>query len=232
MTQFTEILVVDDEPRIRRFVRVNLDLEGYDIVEAEDGISAVRILEQQAFQLIVLDIGLPGELDGFKVLERVRQMSEVPVIMLTARSAEDDKVRAFEMGADDYLTKPFGSRELIARVKAVMRRSAPIREDEPLSVLRVGALTINLSARQVYVKDQLVRLSRTEFNLLVELARYPNRVLTHSQLLALVWGPEYRDDIEVLRATIWRLRQRIEVDSRRPQYILSEPGVGYVLMSD
>jgi len=181
--------------------------------------------------LVVLDIGLPGELDGFQVLERIRQFSDVPVIMLTARSAEDDKVRAFEMGADDYLTKPFGSRELSARVKAVMRR-ATTRDDESLSVLRVGKVKIELASRQVYIRGELVRLSRTEFNLLVELARYPNRVLTHSQLLAQVWGAEYRGDVEVLRATVWRLRQRIEIDSRRPEYILSEPGVGYVLVGD
>lgn len=231
MTSRPEILIVDDEPRIRRFLRINLDLDGYAIVDAEDGESALQLFEQHSLQLIVLDIGLPGDLDGFQVLERIRQTSDVPVIMLTARSAEDDKVRAFELGADDYLTKPFGSRELTARVKAVMRRASG-RSEEPHPILRVGDLQIDLAARQVQVAGNAVRLSRTEFNLLAEMARYPNRVLTHSQLLTQVWGNEYRDDVEILRATIWRLRQRVEPDSRHPRYILSEPGVGYSLVGE
>ncbi len=231
MTARPEILVVDDEARIRRFLRANLDLAGYVTIEAEDGVSALRLIEQHALQLVVLDIGLPGDLDGFRVLERIRQTSDTPVIMLTARTGEDDKVRAFELGADDYLTKPFGSRELAARVKAVMRRSSR-RGEEPASMITVGELKIELASRQVSVGDQPVRLSRTEFNLLVELARYPNRVLTHSQLLTQVWGNEYRDDVEILRATIWRLRQRIEADAKAPRYIVSEPGVGYTLAGE
>lgn len=231
MTARPEILVVDDEARIRRFLRANLDLAGYVTIEAEDGVSALRLIEQHALQLVVLDIGLPGDLDGFRVLERIRQTSDTPVIMLTARTGEDDKVRAFELGADDYLTKPFGSRELAARVKAVMRRSSR-RGEEPASMITVGELKIEFASRQVSVGDQPVRLSRTEFNLLVELARYPNRVLTHSQLLTQVWGNEYRDDVEILRATIWRLRQRIEVDAKSPRYIVSEPGVGYTLAGE
>ena len=231
MTVRPEILVVDDEPRIRRFLRTNLDLAGYVTIEAEDGLGALHLFEQHALQLVVLDIGLPGGLDGFQVLERIRQISDTPVIMLTARTAEDDKVRAFEMGADDYLTKPFGSRELSARVKAVMRRSSR-KGDEPQSMIRVGDLKIDLASRQVAVADRPIKLSRTEFNLLVELARYPNRVLTHGQLLTQVWGNEYRDDVEILRATIWRLRQRIEPDARAPKYIMSEPGVGYSLAGE
>jgi two-component system KDP operon response regulator KdpE len=231
MTIRPEILVVDDEARIRRFLRTNLDLSGYVTIEAEDGASALRLFEQHALQLVILDIGLPGGLDGFQVLERIRQTSDTPVIMLTARTGEDDKVHAFEMGADDYLTKPFGSRELAARVKAVMRRSSR-KGEEPQSMITVGDLKIDLAARQVTVGDQPVRLSRTEFNLLVELARYPNRVLTHGQLLTQVWGNEYRDDVEILRATIWRLRQRIELDAKAPRHIISEPGVGYSLAGD
>ncbi len=231
MTVRPEILIVDDEPRIRRFLRTNLDLAGYATLEAEDGPTALRLFEEHALQLVVLDIGLPGDLDGFQVLERIRQSGDTPVIMLTARTAEDDKVRAFELGADDYLTKPFGSRELTARVKAVVRRSAH-RGEEPQSLISVGDLKIDLASRQVSVGGQPARLSRTEFNLLVELARYPNRVLTHSQLLSQVWGNEYRDDVEILRATIWRLRQRIEPDARAPRYIVSEPGVGYSLAGE
>jgi len=231
MTLRPEILVVEDEPRIRRFLHTNLELSGYTTIEAEDGPSALRMFEQYALQLVVLDIGLPGDLDGFQILERIRQISDTPVIMLTARNTEDDKVRAFELGADDYLTKPFGSRELGARVKAVMRRSSR-KGDEPTSIIRVGDLQIDLASRQVSVSENPARLSRTEFNLLVELARYPNRVLTHTQLLTQVWGAEYRDDVEILRATIWRLRQRIEPDARSPRYILSEPGVGYSLAGE
>ncbi|HEY4688390.1 MAG TPA: response regulator transcription factor [Anaerolineae bacterium] len=231
MSARLEILVVDDEPRIRRFLRTNLDLAGYTAIEAEDGLTALRLFEEHALQLVVLDIGLPGEMDGFQVLERIRQISDTPVIMLTARTAEDDKVHAFELGADDYLTKPFGSRELSARVKAVMRRSSR-KGEEPQSIMRVTDLVIDLAARQVTIGEQPVKLSRTEFNLLVELARYPNRVLTHGQLLTQVWGNEYRDDVEILRATIWRLRQRIEPDARVPKYIISEPGVGYSLVGE
>ena len=231
MTPRPEILVVDDEARIRRFLHTNLDLAGYVAIEAEDGPSALKLFEQHSLQLVILDIGLPGDLDGFRVLERIRQISDTPVIMLTARTGEDDKVRAFELGADDYLTKPFGSRELAARVKAVMRRSSR-KGEEPQSMITVNDLKIDLALRQVTVGDVPVRLSRTEFNLLVELARYPNRVLTHGQLLTQVWGPEYRDDVEILRATIWRLRQRIEVDAKAPRHIVSEPGVGYSLAGD
>lgn len=231
MSTRPEILVVDDEPRIRRFLNTNLELAGYATIEAEDGPSALRLFEQYGLQLVILDIGLPGGLDGFQVLERIRQLSDTPVIMLTARNTEDDKVRAFELGADDYLTKPFGSRELSARVKAVMRRASG-KSEEPQSMIRVGDLKIDLAARQVTVADAPVRLSRTEFNLLVELARYPNRVLTHSQLLSQVWGSEYRDDVEILRATIWRLRQRVEPDAKSPRFIMSEPGVGYSLVGD
>ena len=231
MTVRPQILVVDDEPRIRRFLSTNLDLAGYATIEAEDGPSALRLFEEHALQLIVLDIGLPGDLDGFQVLERIRQASDTPVIMLTARTAEDDKVRAFELGADDYLTKPFGSRELAARVKAVVRRASH-RGEGPQSMISVGDLMIDLASRQVSVGGKPARLSRTEFNLLAELARYPNRVLTHGQLLSQVWGNEYRDDVEILRATIWRLRQRIEPDARSPRYIVSEPGVGYSLAGE
>ena len=231
MTARPEILVVDDEPRIRRFLRTNLELAGYVVVDAEDGVSALHLFEQHALQLVILDIGLPGDLDGFRVLERIRQTDDTPVIMLTARTAEDDKVRAFELGADDYLTKPFGSRELAARVKAVVRRSSR-KGDEPQSMLSVGDLKLDLASRQVSVGDRPVRLSRTEFNLLAELARYPSRVLTHGQLLTQVWGNEYRDDVEILRATIWRLRQRVEPDASSPRYILSEPGVGYLLAGE
>jgi two-component system KDP operon response regulator KdpE len=231
MSARPEILVVDDEPRIRRFLRTNLDLNGYTAVEAEDGIAALRLFEEHRPQLVVLDIGLPGDFDGFQVLERIRQTGDTPVIMLTARTGEDDKVRAFELGADDYLTKPFGSRELTARVKAVMRRSSR-KGEEPQAMITVAGLKIDLASRQVTVSDRPVKLSRTEFNLLVELARYPNRVLTHSQLLSQVWGNEYRDDVEILRATIWRLRQRIEPDARAPRYIMSEAGVGYSLAGE
>lgn len=231
MSARPEILVVDDEPRIRRFLNINLDLNGFDTFEAEDGLSALRLFEMHGFKLVVLDIGLPGDFDGFQVLERIRQTSDTPVIMLTARNTEDDKVRAFELGADDYLTKPFGSRELMARVKAVMRRALH-KGEELQSMICVGDLKIDLATRQVTLGERPVRLSRTEFNLLAELARYPNRVLTHSQLLSQVWGSEYRDDVEILRATIWRLRQRIEPDSREPRYILSEAGIGYSLAGD
>jgi len=179
--------------------------------------------------MVLLDLGLPG-LNGFDVLARLRQVSDVPVIIVTAWEEEDNKVRGLEMGADDYLTKPFGRRELLARIQAVLRRyhSAPRPADA--GVFESGQLRVDLGMRRVTVAGNEAHLTPTEYGLLVEFISHPGRVLLHSYLLSTVWGPEYRDDVTILRASIYRLRQKIEADPAHPQIIRSEPGVGYLLI--
>ena len=221
------ILAVDDEPRLLRFLRTNLQLAGYHLLTAENGPDALEIVETQQPDLMLLDLGLPG-MDGFTVLERVRAFSQVPIIILTARDGEEDKVRGLEMGADDYLTKPFGSRELQARIAAVLRRAHPLTPT-PADSYRNGDLFIDFSSRRVCVRGKEVHLTRTEYRLLSLMVQHPNRPLTHEFLLAHVWGPEYHEDVHVLRACVWRMRQKLEPDPDAPAYILNEPGIGYRL---
>ena len=202
--------------------------DGYHILEAENGVAALQLWQQREPHLMILDIVMP-ELDGLQVLERVRQAGNTPVIMLTRKQAEDDKVRAFELGADDYLTKPFSHRELSGRVKAILRRLRPAVTAEPATLL-IGDLHLDLATHQVWVGERPVTLSRTEFNLLLELARSPGQVLSDRQLLARVWGPEYRDgDPELLRVLIYRLRQKLEAEPDDPRWIRRRHGLGYWL---
>jgi two-component system KDP operon response regulator KdpE len=221
------ILAVDDEPRLLHFLRTNLQLAGYRVVTAEDGARALHQVEAHMPDLMLLDLAMPG-MDGFSVLGQVRRFSELPVIILTALDSEDDKVRGLEMGADDYLTKPFGSRELQARIAAVLRRARPVAKLR-LGTYKNGELFIDFASRRVQVEGTCVHLTPMEYRLLTEFAQHPNHVLTHGRLLSHVWGPEYREDVYVLRATIWRLRQKIEPDPSQPRFIVSEPGVGYRL---
>jgi two-component system KDP operon response regulator KdpE len=209
-------------------VRRVLQAEGFSVREAQDGAAALRLCDQSQPDVIILDISLP-ELNGFQILERIRLAGDTPVIMLTSKRAEDDKVRAFGLGADDYLTKPFSSRELTARVKAVLRRTHSTAQDRAPSMLVVGDIQIDLAEHKVLVGQRPVALSRTEFSVLAELARSAGRVVTHQQLLTWVWGPEYRDEEHVLRTVIYRLRLKIEPDQDRPRYILRQPDVGYWL---
>ncbi len=223
------ILTVEDESRISRYLRSTLQMAGYDVLVANDGVQALEQIQSHRFNLILLDLGLP-HMHGFEVLERIRRQSDVPVIVLTALDTEDDKVKALMMGADDYLPKPFGARELQARIVAVLRRAHPVdaapkRETSYTN----GDLHIDLLARNVTVNGQLVHLTPTEYRLLVTLSENTNRVLTHDYLLSNVWGVEYSDDVHILRATIWRLRQKIEQDPANPIYVMNEPGVGYRL---
>lgn len=220
------ILVVDDEPRMIRFIRMNLELEGYSVFEAADGVKALQQVRDALPDLVILDVMMP-ELDGFETLRALREFSSIPVIMLTARGEEDDRVRGLELGADDYVAKPFSPRELVSRVKAVLRRAespAPI-EKGPLRI--DDRLQIDFDRREVFVEDKLVKLRPTEFRLLYHLVSNAGWVVPHDQLLAKVWGYEYRDETHYLRLYINYLRQKIEADPAHPKHILTERGVGY-----
>ena len=223
------ILVVDDDQRMRRLLRLNLEKEGYRVAAAEDGPMGLEIAELDPPDLILLDVMMPG-MDGFTVLQRLREFSDVPVILLTAKGEEQDKVRGLDLGADDYLTKPFGPAELLARVRANLRRRQP-GEVTP-TTLTVDDLTINMARRRVKRGDQEIRLTPTEYKLLYELASNAGKVLLHSDLLARVWGPEYRDEVDYLWTYVRYLRNKIEPDPAHPRYILSEPGVGYMLAAE
>lgn len=220
------ILVVDDEPRMTRFIRMNLELEGYQVIEAHDGLEALDKARVNLPDLIILDVMMP-KLDGFETLEMLREVSSVPVIMLTVRADEEDKVRGLELGADDYVTKPFGAREFVSRVKAVLRRTQrPVTPAE--AVLHVDdRLGVDFNSREVVVEGQRIKLRPTEFRLLYHLVENAGWVVPYETLLAKVWGHEYRDEIQYLRLYITYLRQKIEPDPSSPRYILTERGVGY-----
>jgi DNA-binding response OmpR family regulator len=221
-----KILVVDDEARILRLVRSNLEPQGYKVLTAMDGESALTAAEMNDPDLIILDLMLP-RLDGFEVCRRLREFSTVPIIVLTAKGEEVDKVKGLELGADDYLTKPFGVPELLARIKAVLRRThvTPTQKLEP--VFSLNGFSVNFAQRRVSANGRDVKLSPTEYKLLYELVTNAGRVVLHQDLLARVWGREYRDETEYLRVYIRYLRQKIEEDSSKPKLILTEPGVGY-----
>jgi two-component system KDP operon response regulator KdpE len=220
------ILVVDDEPRMIHFIRLNLEHDGFDVVEAPSGTQALAQLRDRLPDLVLLDVMMP-DLDGFETLRMLREISSVPVIMLTAKGDEDDRVRGLELGADDYVTKPFSPRELVSRVRAVLRRtetpSAGVHE--PIHV--DDRLTIDFDRREVRVEGRLVRLRPTEYRLLYHLVQNAGWVVPHDQLLAKVWGYEYRGETHYLRLYINYLRQKLELDPAHPSYILTERGVGY-----
>jgi two-component system KDP operon response regulator KdpE len=224
------VLVVDDEPRLVRLVHEILSAVGYEVLSAQDGPEALEILAIEQPEIILLDIMLPGEMDGYDVCRRIREFSAVPIIMLTAKAREVDMLHGFDVGADDYLTKPFSAKELIARVKAVLRRTAQSGQETLITAdMRCGDLTISFARRRVNVGDEEIALTPTEFRLLQQLALNANRVVLHEQLLTGVWGPQYRDDIDYLRAYVSHLRRKIEEDPSEPRHILTTPGVGYML---
>jgi two-component system KDP operon response regulator KdpE len=223
------ILVVDDDHRMRRLLRLNLEQADYRVTTAEDGPAALDLVALDPPDLVLLDIMMPG-IDGFTSLGQLREFSDVPVILLTAKGEERDKVRGLDLGADDYLTKPFGPAEMLARVRAVLRRRQP-SADAP-AILSVGDLTINLARRRVIRAEEEIRLTPTEYKLLYELATNRGRVMLHADLLSRVWGPEYRDEVDYLWTYVRYLRNKIEPDPARPRYILSEPGVGYLFAAE
>ncbi len=220
------VLVVDDEPQIRRFLRVSLVAQGYHIAEADTGEEALAKAATERPDLVVLDLGLP-DVDGQEVIRRLREWSAVPIIVLSVRERESEKVRALDNGADDYITKPFGMDELMARIRAALRHRVQAEAGEP--VFRSGDLTVDLGKRVVSVGDREIKLTPKEYDLLRVLVTYAGRVVTHQQLLRAVWGPGYATEAQYLRVYIAQLRDKIEADPAQPQHILTEPGVGYRL---
>ena len=219
------VLIVDDEPETVKYVSTNLRVRGYDVLTAEDGRTALKEFGESLVDLIILDIMMPGA-DGFEVCQAVRRESDVPIIMLSARGQEGDIVRALDLGADDYLTKPFGVAELLARVRAALRRTTQTGV-APRPSLVLEGLEIDFATQHLMVLGREVRLTPTEYRLLAHLAINAGRVLTHRALLQAVWGPEYGEETEYLWAYIRRLRRKIEPEPGNPRYILTLPGVGY-----
>lgn len=220
------VLVVDDERRMVGFIRLNLEQDGFEVIEAYNGSEALERLRDSLPDLILLDVMMP-DIDGFEVLRTIREISQVPVIMLTAKGEEDDKVRGLEWGADDYITKPFSPRELVSRVKAVLRRGSSFDEEDEGIIEVDDRLRIDFGRREVWVENELVKLRPTEYRLLYHLVQNAGWVLTHDQILTKVWGYEYRDEPHYVRLYINYLRKKIENDPSNPEYILTERGVGY-----
>jgi two-component system, OmpR family, KDP operon response regulator KdpE len=219
------ILVVDNEPQIRRVMRTTLIPEGFEVDDAKSGDEALEHIRSGKYDLVLLDINMPG-MSGFDTCRAIRDLSDMPIIMLTVHDAEKDKVEALDAGADDYITKPFGMPELLARVRAVLRRRSPILG---LSHIHLGQMDIDFETRQVRGPHGQVHLTAKEFDLLSYLASHPNKVIGHRELLRAVWGPEYGDETEYLRVFVNRLRKKIEQKPTSPKHLLTEPWVGYRL---
>ena len=225
----TIVLVADDEAPMRKYVASNLKVRGYDVVQAADGVEALKLASEHPLDLVLLDVGMPGP-DGTQVLQALRQESQIPVIMLSGRAREQDKVRALDMGADDYLTKPFGVDELLARVRATLRRNGSVLESS-LPTYRYADLQVDFSARRVRVEGRDVSLTPKQYDVLAYLARNAGKVLTHRQILQVVWGGQYAEEVDYVWTYVRRIRRRIEPDPAAPRFVLTEPGVGYRMPS-
>lgn len=220
------ILVVDDEERIVRMIRLNLEHDGFTVIEANNGMQAINQIREKLPNLVILDVMMPG-IDGYETLSLIRETSQVPVIMLTAKSEEEDRIYGLELGADDYITKPFSPRELVSRIKAVLRRTENRSPDEE-DVIRVDdRLTLDFGKREIWLDGELVKLRPTEYRLLYHLVKNAGWVMTYDQILAKVWGYEYREETHYVRLYVNYLRQKLEKDPANPKYILTERGVGY-----
>jgi len=222
------ILIADDEPRYVRLMEANLMTEGYTVYKAFDGQQAVNLTAENRPDLVLLDIMMPI-LDGFTACQRIREFSTVPIIMVTAKGEEQDRVRGLDFGADDYIVKPFSANELLARVRAVLRRADRTSQDIRQAVFNHGNLRIDLARAEVFLNDRMVYLSATEYRILLQLAQNVGRVLPSEQLLRDVWGDEYVEDKEILWVSVSRLRQKLEEDPRNPKHIVTRSGVGYIL---
>jgi len=220
------ILVVDDEKPLREFVARNLSVRGYDVTKAANGIEALAIFQTKPLDLIILDLMMP-HMDGLELTQRIRRTSTVPIIVLSALDEEQDKVTALDLGADDYLTKPFGVDELLARVRGLLRRARWQRDETPPTSLRVGDIEMQVEQGIVTVKGQPVKLTRTEFDLLHYFMQNVGKVLSHRRILQQVWGPEYGSEVEYLRVYVARLRRKVEEDPSNPRHIITEHGIGY-----
>jgi two-component system KDP operon response regulator KdpE len=226
VTSTPKILIIDDEPAIRRFLKSSLIAHGFEIVEAETGRAGLAALVRGGFDLVVVDLGLP-DIDGHELVRTIRQQSPVPIIVLSVRDDETGKVAALDGGADDYVTKPFGIDEFMARVRAALRHR--LQQQGQTANLRVGDLVIDVLGREVKMRGESIKLSRREFDLLVYLAEHAGKVVTHQQALNHVWGPGHAEYIEYLRVYVRQLRQKMESDPQHPKVILTIPGVGYRL---
>ena len=221
---FGRVLIVDDEPQIRRVLRSTLTARGYEVQDVRTGEDALESIRESRFDLVLLDVNMPG-MSGLAACREIRSGSEVAIIMLTVSDSEEDKVAALDAGADDYVTKPFGTPELLARIRAALRRlpTSPERDQ----AVQVGDLEINLMLRRVVAKDHEIRLTPKEFDLLHYLVVNPNVPIPHARLLQAVWGPDYGDQVQYLRVFVNQLRKKIEPDPSHPRYILTEPWIGY-----
>ena len=221
------VLVIDDEPQIRKLLKVSLGAHGYDVHESMSGMDSVVQAADIKPDLVILDLGLP-DIDGKEVVRRLREWSDVPILILTARDQEKEKIDALDAGADDYITKPFSMGELLARMRVSVRRSAHAGEDP---VIQCGDLSIDLAQRRIMVDAQEIKLTPTEYDIMKILAQNAGKVLTHRQLLKAVWGDTYSDDTHYIRVYIGQLRRKIEPNPTQPRYIVTESGVGYRLMT-
>jgi len=225
MPKKPKILVADDEPKILMFIRANLEARGYEVHLAQDGVEAVEVAGIEAPDVVVLDVNMP-RMDGIEACRRIRQWSSVPIIMLSIRGDEKDKVRALDEGADDYVTKPFGIEELLARIRVSLRRTTATSAPET-PTFTCGDLEVDFAGRVVRRRGQVIKMTPTEYELLVYLVSNVGKVLTHRQILHNVWGPEYGEESEYVRVFMRQLRSKIEEDPSNPQYIVTEPRVGY-----
>lgn len=222
----TKILAVDDELLYRQLIKVNLLPERYEIITAENGEEAIELTVNEQPDLLIMDVTMPV-LDGFSALERIRQFSDVPIIMLTGRGEEENRIRGFQLGADDYVLKPFSIAELLARVNAVLRRAKTKPKEIQQRYFEHGTLRIDFARAEVFKEKKIINLSATEYKVLSQFAKNPDRVLSAEDLLTAVWGEGYKHDKEILWVTLARLRQKLEDDPRKPEHIITQPGIGY-----
>ena len=222
------ILVVDDEARYQRLLDANLRTDGYDVVTASNGVEAIEVFSSQPIDLILLDVMMP-EMDGFDTCQRVREYSNVPIIMLTAKGDEKDRVRGLDLGADDYLTKPFSATELLARVRAVLRRADVSTESNQTRYFTHGDIRIDFARAEVWRENEPISLSATEYRLLLQFVHNVGKIISAEELLASIWGPEYRKEKEILWVSIARLRQKLEIEPHSPKHIVTRTGLGYLM---
>jgi len=225
------ILLIEDEPQMRRFLRITLQGYGYRFIEAPTGEQGLTEVATRNPDVVLLDLGLP-DIDGLEVMTRLREWTQVPVIILSAREQEEDKIRALDAGADDYLTKPFGAGELLARIRVALRRAAVLHGGSEESVFVLDNLKVDLLKRQVFLDEDEIHLTPIEYRLLTVLIKYAGRVITHNQLMKEVWGLAYVDQSHYLRIYMAQLRHKLEADPARPRFFINEPGVGYRLKVD
>jgi two-component system KDP operon response regulator KdpE len=225
------ILLIEDEPQMRRFLRITLQSQGYRLIESESGRDGLLQASSRNPDVILLDLGLP-DMDGLDVTERLREWAATPIIVISAREQEQDKVKALDAGADDYLTKPFSAGELLARIRVALRHALRQREGRQDPVFILHDLRVDLARRQVFLAEREIHLTPIEYKLLITLIRHAGKVVTHRQLLQEVWGPAHVNEVQYLRVYMTQLRHKLEADPTRPRFFLNEPGVGYRLKDE